>query len=82
MGADFIVIGHQHHKGFDVSHWEPSTCGGDDLLRLGCAKSVLVSVVYKNIHELIAAQHDLVSILDQFDPRLVKMAPQGERAED
>ena len=39
-------------------------------------------MVYKNIHEVMAAQHDLVTILGQFDPRLVKMAPPGERAED
>ena len=41
-----------------------------------------VPMVYKNIHEVMAAQHDLVTILGQFDPRLVKMAPPGERAED
>ena len=41
-----------------------------------------VSMVYKNIHEVMAAQHDLVTILGQFDPKLVKMAPHGERAED
>ena len=41
-----------------------------------------VPMVYKNIHEVMAAQHDLVTILGQFDPRLVKMAPHGERAED
>ncbi len=41
-----------------------------------------VPMVYKNIHEVMAAQADLVDILGQFDPRLVKMAPHGERAED
>jgi tRNA-splicing ligase RtcB len=39
-------------------------------------------MVYKNIREVMAAQSDLVTILGQFDPRLVKMAPGGERAED
>ncbi|HNQ89106.1 MAG TPA: RtcB family protein [Verrucomicrobiota bacterium] len=39
-------------------------------------------MVYKNIREVMAAQSDLVTILGQFDPRLVKMAPPGERAED
>jgi tRNA-splicing ligase RtcB len=39
-------------------------------------------MVYKNIREVMAAQNDLVTILGQFDPRLVKMAPHGERAED
>jgi RNA-splicing ligase RtcB len=41
-----------------------------------------VPMVYKNIHEVMAAQHDLVTILGQFDPKLVKMAPHWERAED
>lgn len=39
-------------------------------------------MVYKNIHEVMAAQRDLVTILGQFDPKLVKMAPHGERPED
>src|ERR1051325_807363 len=41
-----------------------------------------VPMVYKNIHEVMAAQNDLVTVLGQFDPKLVKMAPHGERAED
>ncbi len=41
-----------------------------------------VPMVYKNIHEVMAAQHDLVEVLAQFDPKLVKMAPSGERPED
>jgi tRNA-splicing ligase RtcB len=38
--------------------------------------------VYKDIHEVMAAQQDLVEVLAEFQPRLVKMAPSGERAED
>jgi tRNA-splicing ligase RtcB (3'-phosphate/5'-hydroxy nucleic acid ligase) len=38
--------------------------------------------VYKDIHQVMAAQRDLVDVLGQFDPKLVKMAPHGERAED
>jgi len=38
--------------------------------------------VYKNIHTVMAAQTDLVDVLAEFMPRLVKMAPSGERAED
>jgi tRNA-splicing ligase RtcB len=38
--------------------------------------------VYKDIHQVMAAQQDLVDILARFDPRLVKMAPHGERPED
>ena len=41
-----------------------------------------VPMVYKNIHEVMVAQADLVEIIGQFDPRLVKMAPHGERPED
>jgi len=41
-----------------------------------------VPMVYKDIHQVMAAQADLVEVLAQFDPRLVKMAPSGERPED
>jgi tRNA-splicing ligase RtcB len=41
-----------------------------------------VPMVYKDIHAVMAAQSDLVEVLGQFEPRLVKMAPHGERAED
>jgi tRNA-splicing ligase RtcB len=39
-------------------------------------------MVYKDIHQVMKAQADLVEVLARFDPRLVKMAPAGERAED
>jgi len=41
-----------------------------------------VPFVYKNIEEVMAAQTDLVESIARFDPKLVKMAPHGERAED
>jgi tRNA-splicing ligase RtcB len=41
-----------------------------------------VPMAYKNIREVMAAQKDLVTTLGQFDPKLVKMAPSGERPED
>src|SRR5438128_1806536 len=41
-----------------------------------------VPMAYKNIREVMAAQYDLVTVLGQFDPKLVKMAPSGERPED
>jgi len=41
-----------------------------------------VPMAYKNIREVMAAQHDLVAVLGEFRPRLVKMAAAGERAED
>ncbi len=38
--------------------------------------------VYKDIHQVMADQSDLVEVLGRFDPKLVKMAPHGERPED
>ncbi|RLE32893.1 MAG: RtcB family protein [Acidobacteria bacterium] len=38
--------------------------------------------VYKDIHQVMAAQSDLVKIIARFDPKIVKMAPPGERPED
>jgi tRNA-splicing ligase RtcB len=38
--------------------------------------------VYKNIQEVMRAQQDLVEILGQFNPKIVKMAPEGEKPED
>jgi tRNA-splicing ligase RtcB len=37
---------------------------------------------YKAIAEVMQAQKDLVSILGTFQPKIVKMAPEGEKAED
>ncbi len=39
-------------------------------------------MVYKDIDAVMAAQQDLVDIIAMFQPRLVKMAPAGERPED
>ncbi len=41
-----------------------------------------VPMAYKDIEEVMASQQDLVSTIARFDPRLVKMAPAGERPED
>lgn len=41
-----------------------------------------VPMAYKDIEEVMAAQADLVETLARFSPRLVKMAPGGEPAED
>ncbi|MFK7788586.1 MAG: RtcB family protein [Phycisphaeraceae bacterium] len=38
--------------------------------------------VYKDIEEVMADQSDLVEKVARFDPKLVKMAPAGERPED
>jgi tRNA-splicing ligase RtcB len=41
-----------------------------------------VPMVYKDIHQVMAAQSDLVEAIGRFDPKLVKMAQSGERPED
>lgn len=52
---------------------------GVELLSAGLDE---VPGVYKDIHAVMAAQTDLVEVLGQFDPKLVKMCPPGDRAED
>ena len=52
---------------------------GVELLSAGLDE---VPMVYKDIHAVMAAQEDLVDVLARFDPRIVKMAPAGEKAED
>jgi hypothetical protein len=37
-------------------------------------------MVYGNIRPVMLTQSEPVTILGQFDPRLVRMAPAGERA--
>ena len=39
-------------------------------------------MAYKNIDDVMAAQADLVETVASFSPRIVKMAPGGERPED
>ncbi len=41
-----------------------------------------VPMAYKDIDEVMRAQIDLVEPIARFDPKLVKMAPTGERPED
>jgi tRNA-splicing ligase RtcB len=41
-----------------------------------------VPMVYKDIRSVMRAQRDLVDTLARFDPKLVKMAPSGEKPED
>ncbi|MEZ4461236.1 MAG: RtcB family protein [bacterium] len=38
--------------------------------------------VYKDIHDVMAAQSQLVDVVARFDPKIVKMAPAGEPPED
>lgn len=41
-----------------------------------------VPMVYKDINQVMAAQTDLVETVARFDPKIVKMCPAGDRAED
>jgi tRNA-splicing ligase RtcB len=52
---------------------------GVELLSAGLDE---VPGVYKDIAQVMAAQTDLVEVLGRFDPKLVKMCPGGDRAED
>ncbi len=38
--------------------------------------------VYKDIHQVMAAQVDLVDMVARFDPQIVKMCDDNSRAED
>ncbi len=52
---------------------------GVELLSAGLDE---VPGVYKDIEAVMAAQTDLVDVLGRFDPKIVKMCPSGEKAED
>jgi tRNA-splicing ligase RtcB len=51
-------------------------------VRVLSAGSDEVPYVYKDIREVMRQQADLVTIVAQFDPRIVKMCDDGSRAED
>jgi len=57
-----------------------------DLARRGitvlAAGSDEVPGVYKDIRQVMAAQEDLVEVVAQFDPKIVRMCGDGSRAED
>jgi len=51
-------------------------------IRVLAAGSDEVPGVYKDIRQVMAAQEDLVEIVAQFDPKIVRMCGDGSRAED
>ncbi len=69
-------------KAKDSLNWKEARkrlkTAGVDLMSAGLDE---VPDVYKNIHDVMDAQQDLVDAVARFDPRIVKMAP-GGRAED
>jgi tRNA-splicing ligase RtcB len=52
---------------------------GIDILSAGSDE---VPGVYKDIRQVMAAQRDLVNVVAQFDPKIVKMSGDGSQAED
>jgi len=79
-GAGRVMSRTQANKTFRWSTVRPYLdARGVTLLSAGLDE---VPMVYKNIDEVMAAQADLVEPLARFHPRVVKMAPAGERAED
>lgn len=52
---------------------------GVELLSVGIDE---VPGVYKDMQSVMAAQTDLVEVLGQFQPRIVKMCPDGDKAEN
>jgi tRNA-splicing ligase RtcB (3'-phosphate/5'-hydroxy nucleic acid ligase) len=52
---------------------------GIDVLSAGSDE---VPGVYKDIRQVMAAQRDLVDVVAQFDPKIVKMCGDGSKAED
>jgi tRNA-splicing ligase RtcB len=52
---------------------------GVQLLSAGIDENPLV---YKDIHQVMRAQDDLVEVIARFDPRIVRMADAGEKPED
>jgi len=52
---------------------------GVQLLSAGIDENPLA---YKDIEQVMAQQTDLVDIVGRFDPKIVRMADEGERPED
>jgi tRNA-splicing ligase RtcB len=79
-GAGRVMSRSQAMKTFD---WKEANRVLEDRgVKLLSAGLDEVPMVYKDIHQVMAAQADLVEVLGRFDPKLVKMAPHGERPED
>jgi tRNA-splicing ligase RtcB len=79
-GAGRLMSRHQAKETFNWKMVQPYLDErGVKLISAGLDE---VPMVYKDIEEVMAAQTDLVEPLARFFPRLVKMAPAGERAED
>ena len=79
-GAGRMMSRAKAHQSFTWSAVHKQlAAAGVELLSAGLDE---VPGVYKDIHTVMAAQTDLVEVLGRFDPKLVKMCPAGDRAED
>jgi tRNA-splicing ligase RtcB len=65
---------------FRWNHVKPTLeAAGVQLLSAGIDE---VPGAYKDIHQVMAAQSDLVDVIARFDPKIVRMADAGEKPED
>ncbi len=79
-GAGRVMSRTAAKKQFNWSQVRPALqAAGIRLLSAGIDES---PGVYKDIHQVMAAQTDLVDVVARFDPAIVKMADAGEKPED
>jgi tRNA-splicing ligase RtcB len=79
-GAGRVMSRKKAKQSFRWNHVKPVLeKAGVTLLSAGLDE---VPGVYKDIERVMGDQSDLVAKVARFDPKLVKMAPPGERAED
>ena len=79
-GAGRVMSRKQAHRSFTWSETRKLLKSrGVELLTAGLDEAPMA---YRDIEKVMAAQRDLVEPLARFDPRMVKMAPAGERPED
>jgi tRNA-splicing ligase RtcB len=55
---------------------------GDQGIRVLSAGADEAPEAYKDIHAVMKAQADLIEIIGQFDPKIIKMCGDGSPAED
>jgi len=79
-GAGRVMSRKKAKQSFRWNHVKPTLeQAGVTLISAGLDE---VPGVYKDIEKVMADQDDLVTKVARFDPKLVKMAPSGERPED
>ncbi|HET6246701.1 MAG TPA: RtcB family protein [Tepidisphaeraceae bacterium] len=79
-GAGRLMSRTAAREKFRWAHVKPLLeAAGVQLLSAGIDEA---PVVYKNIHDVMKAQDDLVEIVARFDPKIVRMADAGEKPED